>query len=294
MFDLRYHVASLTAVFLALVIGILVGVGISDRGLLDTAKKSLLEQRVARLRTQLDQATKTSALSQREQRAAQLYISETYPVLVRNRLHGKRIAVVFAGSVDGGLRSTIERTLTDAGAQQVRLRALKMPIDVRSVESKLAAAPAVADGYAGRARIGDLAKALGEELVSGGDTPLWDTLTDTLVEERVGGGRQPVDGVIVVRTVPPQKGATSRFLFGLYQGLNSADAAVGAESTEAPFSAVGVYESAGMSSVDDIDKPSGRLALVLVLAGAPPAQYGLKPSADESLPPFPVPNGLGG
>ena len=43
MFDFRYHVASLTAVFLALVIGILVGVGIADRGLLDQAKKTLLE-----------------------------------------------------------------------------------------------------------------------------------------------------------------------------------------------------------------------------------------------------------
>ena len=38
MFDLRYHVASLAAVFLALVIGILVGVGISDQGLVDSAK----------------------------------------------------------------------------------------------------------------------------------------------------------------------------------------------------------------------------------------------------------------
>ena len=43
MFDLRYHVASLAAVFLALVIGILVGVGISDP--VDNAKTGLLEDR---------------------------------------------------------------------------------------------------------------------------------------------------------------------------------------------------------------------------------------------------------
>src|SRR3954462_959790 len=116
MFDLRYHVASLAAVFLALVIGILVGVGISDRGLVDSANRSLLKQRVARLQSELDAASKSSALSQREQRAAQVYMSETYPVLVRNRLRGKRIAVLFAGSVDGGVRSTIDRALTDSGA----------------------------------------------------------------------------------------------------------------------------------------------------------------------------------
>ena len=37
MFDFRYHVASLVAVFLALVIGILVGVGIADRGVREEA-----------------------------------------------------------------------------------------------------------------------------------------------------------------------------------------------------------------------------------------------------------------
>ena len=49
MFDLRYHVASLAAVFLALIIGILVGVGISDRGLVDNVKTKVLQDEVANL-----------------------------------------------------------------------------------------------------------------------------------------------------------------------------------------------------------------------------------------------------
>jgi hypothetical protein len=293
MFDLRYHVASLAAVFLALVIGILVGVGISDKGLVDSAKRSLLEQRVARLQSKLDAASKTSALSQREQRAAQVYMSETYPVLVRNRLRGKRIAVLFVGSVrhDGGVRSTIERTLTDSGAVEERLRALKLPLDIKGLEAKLKASPA-GIGYTGRSKLQTLGQALGDELVSGGDTPLWDTLTDTLVEETVGGGTQPVDGVIVARTVPPQRGATSRFLRGLYQGVDSGGVpAVGIETTTSATSAIDAYRTGGLSSVDDVDKPAGRLALVLVLAGAPAGQYGLKATADQSLPPFSVAGG---
>ena len=54
MFDLRYHVASLAAVFLALIIGILVGVGISDRGLVDSAKSKFLQDEVASLQRRLD------------------------------------------------------------------------------------------------------------------------------------------------------------------------------------------------------------------------------------------------
>jgi Copper transport outer membrane protein, MctB len=288
MFDFRYHVASLAAVFLALVIGILVGVGIADRGLVDKANTRLLEQRVAQLQNRLDQASKRSAFSAREQAAAQSYINQTYPVLVRNRLKGQRVAVLFIGSVDGGLRSTIERALTDSGAIQVRLRALKMPIDDQQLDTKLAAQPGDQE-YIGKAKLERLGRALGVELVSGGETPLWNTLNDSLVEERAGGGKQRVDGVVVARTVPPQRDGTSRFLFGLYEGLSSAGLpAVGVEASDAASSAVPVFRSAGLSSVDDVDTPAGRLALVLLLAGSPNGQYGFKPSAGDALPPFPT------
>ena len=290
MFDLRYHVASLAAVFLALVIGILVGVGIADRGLVDKAKKGLLEQRVASLRAELNQASQRSATAAREQAAAQSYIKETYPVLVHNRLHGKRVALVFVGRLDrvaDGLRSTIERALTDSGAVEVRFRALKVPVDDRQLDSRLAAFGGQQD-YIGKARLERLGRALGQELVMGGETPLWNVLTDSLVEQQAGGTRQPVDGVIVARTAPPQRDGTSRFLFGLYEGLSSQSVpAVGVESTDASSSAVDVYRSAGLSSVDDIDKPAGRLALVLLLDGSPSGQYGLKRSADDAFPAFP-------
>jgi Copper transport outer membrane protein, MctB len=286
MFDLRYHVASLAAVFLALIIGILVGVGIADRGLVDKFNRSLLEQRVASLRAQLNQASQRSAVSKREQAAAQSYINQTYPVLVKNRLKGHRVAVVFVGRVTGGLSSAIDGTLHDSGAVQIRLRALKVPVDDKQLDAKLSAQPAGQD-YVGKSRLEDLGNALGAELISGGDTPLWNTLSDSLVEQQAGGGRQPVDGVIVARTAPPQRDGTSRFLFGLYEGLNSGGVpAVGIEASDAASSAVPIFKSAGLSSVDDVDTPAGRLALALLLAGSPSGQYGFKRTADDALPPF--------
>jgi hypothetical protein len=299
MFDLRYHVASLAAVFLALVIGIIVGVGISDRGLVDSGKRSLLEAEVARLQRQLDKAAQNAAQQStdrdREQQASRTFINETYPVLVHNRLRGKKIAVVFVGSVDGGTRSAVSRALTDAGAEQLRLRALKVPIDVRQIDGTLASQPA-ADGLTGKSHLESLGRALGQELMLGGETPLWNSITDALVEERAGGSKAPADGVVVVRTVAPQRDGTSRFLFGLYSGLGTAGSpAVGVEQTDAADSATKVFREAGLSTVDDIDTPVGRLALVLLLAGAPSGQYGVKDSAgDGALPPLPTPAPAGG
>jgi len=286
MFDFRYHVASLAAVFLALVIGILVGVGLADRGLVDKANTHLLEHEVSSLQARLSKATKQKDVSAREQAAAQSYINDTYPVLARNRLKGKRIAVVFVGRVDSGLNSAIGDALRDSGAVAVRLRALKMPIDDKQLDAKLSGQAADQE-YVGKTKLEQLGKALGVELITGGETPLWNTLSDSLVDQTAGSGRQPVDGVVVARTVPPQRDGTSRFLFGLYQGLSSAGLpAVGVEASDATSSAVPIFKKVGLSSVDDVDTPAGRLSLVLLLAGGPNGQYGFKRTADDALPPF--------
>jgi hypothetical protein len=284
MFDLRYHVASLAAVFLALIIGILVGVGIADRGYLDKGTKGLLEQRVAKLQKQLDKTSQQAGNLGREQEAARTYITQTYPVLVRNRLRGKRVAIVFVGSVDGSLRSAVTRALTDAGGEQLRLRVLTVPIDGPQIDATLASSPNAAS-FRGQGRFESLGRSLGQELMLGGETPLWNALTDDLVEQREGGSKDPADGVIVVRTAKPQKNATSRFLLGLYSGLGSTSApAVGVEASDARTTAIPVYKNAGLSSVDDVDTLAGKLALVLLLQGAPSGQYGVKKTADEALP----------
>ena len=104
-----------------------------------------------------------------------------------------------------------------------------------------------------------------------------------------------IRGVVVVRTETAQRGATGRFLLGLYSGLAAAPVpAVGVESTDAAQSATKAFERGGLSTVDDVDKPVGRLATVLLLAGASSGQYGVKDTADDVLPPFPLRAATGG
>ena len=286
MFDLRYHVASLAAVFLALIIGILVGVGISGRGFVSESERKLLDARISELQSRLDRASLRSAALSREQKATKTFVEDAYPALMRDRLRAKRIAVVFVGSVDGHVRSTIEQALADAGAPgPVRIRALKVPVNVEPLDDVLARRPPLA-AYAGDKQIDTLGRALGEEFVSGGETPLWNALAAQLVEERTGGMQRAADGVVLVRTAAPQEGRTARFLAGFYSGLGAGPApVVGVESSNGTTSAVSVYRKAGLSSVDDVDTPAGRLALALLLAGGRPGQYGLKATAEDGVVP---------
>lgn len=292
MFDLRYHVASLAAVFVALLIGILVGVAMS--GKVDDAEKQSLKSDVNRLDAQLEAASEGRANFTREQKAIRTFVKNAYPSLIAERLHGEKIAILFVGPVDAGVRQDIERAIEDAGASApVRMRALKLPLDPETVESKLTGE---LRQYRGGG-LDELGRALARELVDGGDTPAWDALSTVLVEEKAGSFRRQADGVVLARTVEPQQGETSVLLSGLYTGLADLGApAIGVETTDASRSTVEAWSGAGLSTVDDIDAPAGRLALALLLSGSTTGSYGVKVSAgDGIIPPIePLPAAAGG
>ncbi len=273
MFDLRYHVASLAAVFIALVLGILVGVGISGRGLIKESERAVLQDEIDRL--------KEAAASRGGQQAAlEEYERGTYSAVMEHRLADKRIGVVYVGSAEGDVAAGIQETLERAGAPTAPVRALKVPIatgDLLRMAAEVPDAPKTVE---------DLGRALAAELVGEGDTPLWDAVGPSLVEEREGGGFAALDGVVVARTEAPQRGQTARFLDGFYSGLAAAGVpVVGVETVNDQPSAVQVYRRHGFSTVDNLDMEAGRVALAVLLQGRQsPGSYGVKDGADAVLP----------
>ena len=142
MFDLRYHVASLAAVFLMLVVGILIGVGISGRGFVDNAERDRFNDKIAGLEERADTAKATAANFERRQRAAEDFVESAYPVLVGRRLAGKKIAVAVLGSVEQGSFRFVESAITeDAGGRLVRMRAVMLPLRLEAIEAALADRP---------------------------------------------------------------------------------------------------------------------------------------------------------
>jgi hypothetical protein len=283
MFDLRYHVASLVAVFVALIVGILVGVGLAGSGVTKKADLKAAQLQRDNAEAQRDAAKAQIGQLQKTQKAFQL----AYPAVMRDLLADKRIGVLFVGSVDSGVNQAIDATLQDAGAgPATRVLSLAVPVDAQNVDTALFdKGGAKFVKYVGNDKLENLGDALGTEFAAGGATPLWKTLGRELISERTGNARQPVDGVVVVRTAKPQQGDTMRFLRGLYSGLASAGVpAVGVENTNTKLSAAKVFRARGLSAVDDIDEMTGRAALALLLAGAPSGTYGTGDDADGILP----------
>ncbi|TMK73746.1 MAG: hypothetical protein E6G50_01075 [Actinobacteria bacterium] len=290
MFDLRYHVASLAAVFFALVIGILVGVALASHGLGNAERKKLqadLNASQARIHDLESQAQADKAETQ--------FAGSAYDAVMADRLRGARVAVLFVGPVDDSLRKAVERTIVDAGGSVTRMRAITLPVNAHAIEGELAKRSALASFAVGPKRFLNVGRELATELVTGKDTSLWDALEDQLVEVRSGSGKRPVDAVVLVRTAEPQtRPASAQLVAGLFRAFADGGVpAVGVELRGTFPSAVDTYKHYELSSVDDLDLPEGRVALAVLLAADPSTtgHYGLQQGDDAivpKIPPVPV------
>jgi hypothetical protein len=298
MFDLRYHVASLAAVFIALAVGIVIGVAIASGGGVEDTTKAVLEGDKRRLEDQLQEAQERLASSEERQRAVNDLVERAYPAIMDGRLADAEVGVLFLGPIDPAVRSAVERTLTDAGAgAPVRVTALELPADPAALEGLIADDPTLA-AFGTEGDVEGLGRGLGREFVDGGDTPVWEAVDELIVEEGVGSSLAPLDGVVVVRSwTPPAEDAppeeqeaaatTEQLLDGMLDGLEDGSVpVVGVERTGADPSSVPYFRDRGISTVNDADAVSGRVALAVLLAGGRPGAYGVGDDVDGVAPPI--------
>jgi Copper transport outer membrane protein, MctB len=276
----RYHAASLAAVFLALAIGILIGVGFGDNVISDT-KRDLEASLTGDLEAARGRSDQLAAQLNRSDEFAQ----RIYPALVSGRLAGQRIGVVALGGLPEGLSSAIEDALQPTGGRLVAVAVVREPPDLGSLAGKLAGTR-LSDLEEDSNGVEALGKGVGRQIVLGGN--LLETVRSQLMS-RASGSFGKLSSVIVVRSQPSDmspddKSATGRLESGLLDGIVAAGAeTVGVESSDTDPSSVSFFASHDLSTVDDLDLVSGQVAMVFALLGAE-GNFGVKSSADRLLP----------
>jgi Copper transport outer membrane protein, MctB len=278
-YSARYHATSLIAVFLALAIGILIGAEFGGDTLTET-RRDLERSLTGNLQDARDRAEELSG----ELGRANEFSTNVYPVLVRDQLRGRRIAILALGDLPGNVSGAVEEALGPTGARLVGVGVVREPVDTRALAGDLARTrfAAIADPDVQTA----FAVGAGRQLVRGG------TLLERVrghLFSRASGNFGALDGVIVVRQEPQDMGPVQRAVAGrLESGLLSGmvatrTPAVGVEDTDAEPSSVSFFVGNDLTSVDDVDLVAGRLAMVFALLGAE-GSFGVKGSADRLLP----------
>lgn len=285
MFDFRYHALSLTAVFIALAVGLLLGVAIGDAGLVSSADRKIRES----LRQDVNRADRRVKDAQADLADADRFQREVYPLLVADQLSGRSVGVVFLGDRENGIAEDVRDALRDTGAQIRSVAAIGNPTDLGEA-GRLAAGTRyealAASDQPDLDLVEDFGFRMGAQYVRPGKLAEAEKRT---VFDTFNGELQPVDAVVVVHDPADdlEKGyartARDRFDQGFVEGLRqSRIPVVGVEQSTTEPSRIGWYKDRDISSVDDVDETAGRASLVFTLQGREGA-FGRKDSASDGL-----------
>jgi hypothetical protein len=283
MLNFRYHALSLVAVFLSLVIGLLLGVAIGDKGLVSSAEKDVR----ASLRDDVREAQGQRDDARAELQERQQFEAQAYPALVDGRLAGRRIALIELGGPSDRMWNLTKDALQSSGARLSSVSVIREPLQLEEL-----AAAARGTRYEQLASDPDLlhpfATRVGIQFTQGGR--LLRLVRRDLLQQG-SGALNGADGVVIARNTPQLDGedadAVDAFEDGLVRGLRAQDRpVVGVETTDAETSQIEWFKDHELSSVDDLDDPIGRAAVVFALAGER-GSFGVKASADGGrLPPL--------
>ncbi len=307
MIDFRYHLVSIIAVFFALAAGIVLGAG----PLGDTVDDTLAEQ-TSSLRDENRELREQLEATEADTAYQQAFLEEVTPRLVTGQLEGENVGIIALPGADEDTVAAVRETLQTAGATAdltVRVEPTWTDPDSEPVLDELATElvasgtelPAEGDGYARGAAV--LAAALMAPPAEAGAETI-DTATVTAFEEsdlitlEQDASVAPSLAVLVAGNVSGDD-AEDRLnrLATLVTGIDAAEAGtvVAGPAQTAEDGLLRTIRDDGdiaelVSTVDSVDLPSGRAAVVFALseqAEGGSGQYGVVGETDGALPPVP-------
>ncbi|CAN5883000.1 hypothetical protein BH23ACT11_BH23ACT11_05940 [soil metagenome] len=259
--DLRYHVISLISVFLALAIGVLLGIAMSDREIITDRLRS----EVSGIQEQLSEQQQLLGERNEELSEQQRYLEEMSEVMISDSLQGVTVALVRGPWADEDAAQDLQNALTaEAGADMTSF--VRLPVPANSDDTSEDAVDPQTQ-YANEAR---------DVLGFGGDaeTPQ--------VVIFVGGGAVPDE---VPEGGEEDLEAAQRAMFEVF--LESGVRVLATESSVTQRSEIPLFQDLGVTSVDNVDTEMGQAAVVQLANSFEDGTYGSKPTASALFPPAP-------
>jgi hypothetical protein len=284
--DIRYHIASLAAVFLALGMGILIGTAFVGAPVVQrqTTLIRRLEENVGDLRRE------TAARDNTEKA-----LSILVPGIISGKLTGQQVLVVQTGSYRDATDAAVE-TLEKAGAAVQRVT---LPVDAWRREMSRATDAisnpnTVAEAISNEAR--QMAPLLLRRESADGSNPLQSYRDRGLLVDNGPSDRGPVRLVVLIGGTSlavatagsASESALQTFIqqrdIPMIEALTARGATVVAvEPLEAEVTFLRLYQGTGIATIDAIDHAAGQISLPLALLGEA-GDYGLRPTANRVVP----------
>ncbi|NPV52854.1 MAG: copper transporter [Firmicutes bacterium] len=295
---MRYHIASLVAVFLALGLGILIGSAMGGNEALIEQQKRLidrLEMDFSQIKQERERLQVKLNLAERELASSVEFEKTAFPVLVAGKLEGRRVAIVRTGdSVNRRAEEAIERALRDAGASVTSVTTILRPFELPAGDVKAQGElfkclglDAIQSEFQPKDIPVRLAAALAREIASGTGLTLVPALEELGFVQVSGRYQGYVDAVVILGGGSEESKVAAKTVdLPLIDAFNALGVRVaGAEAAGASQSYMKLYKEKGIPTVDNADMVLGQLSLVFALAGEN-GHYGIKETARQPFPDF--------
>jgi hypothetical protein len=292
MIDLKYHIVSIVAIFLALGMGILIGSAIVSNDVMVVQQQKMidsLEAQFSSLRehesTLLAEDVKKSKMINNYENFAQ----GTLAPIVEGRLKGRNVAVVVSGTevIPSGLLNTLTLAGANVNSQTLVLENINMKDS--KLRQKLVAYYGADANVTSDILRQKVAESMGLLVNNKADPALSKFLSENNLIKISYTNNDSVDTVILIggsdtlgQSFP--EGFDSTLIKTL---LQEGKQVIGVESSNVKLSYMKSYQKFNISTVDNIDLSLGQISLVLAMAGEP-GNYGTKSNATKFMPGLPV------
>jgi hypothetical protein len=287
MFDMRYHIASLVAVFLALTVGLLLGSVIVDKGML--AKQQ--EQLVASIKSDVDRVTQENKNMQAELAKIKGYQEQIVTAAIKNRLSEQTVLVVTFTPEQQETYQQIAKAIIEAGGQvqQLKVDLAKLDFNNKELTSRLwtsfnSSETATATVTAPPDFENKFWTRFGEELTGNATS----TLLNALLKEgavELDLTKVPYKNIVVVAAAKEQTSNRDLLLIEALKNKPQLSRLLGVETAAQKPSRAAAYKLKEISTIDNIDESPGRISLILLLQNPDlKGNFGIKATAERLMP----------
>lgn len=287
--DIKYHIASLVAVFLALGIGILVGNNFSAIGneILVQQQKQLidrLERDFDKIRDENKKAQEAITDYKTSVSVHKQFEKQMIPSMVAGKLTGLNVAIIETSNY--GFHEDWIKTMKLAGAQVNSITTVLGSADLANEQkrSQIATKLLLAEDKESEVTQA-IAQEIGVAVLTGQNMENIEYLEGLGIIKKVGDYGVPVNAVIVVGGSQDEKLMRVKDLDIPLMNyfLNQNIPVYGVEHTDVEISYMKDYQKLKVSTIDNVDIVPGQIALIYAMSGHP-GNYGIKPTAKELVP----------
>lgn len=284
MYNLRYHIASLVAVFIALSVGLLLGTVVAERGMITDQTSEL----VADLQARFDEISAQNAELEAGLARDRAFAEAAVVPLTAGQLSGRNVAIIAStGRVDGV--SAVADAVASAGGTSFTVTLEQTALGLYETEPEGLAGLLQLQGteiaLPGPALEQQVSDALVAEWRAGADQPFTQLLSGTgRLSIESSASTATVDAVVVMGS---DEGGCDPFALALGKSMITAGGlALGAEASPTEGGCASVCAAEGLSAVDHMSTAQGRFSLVWILAGRAEGYFGIGEGAEAFYPPL--------